>query len=72
MFSAFEGLASCGSKWNKKEKVLAKSKGLLEFAINLLNSILAEHARNISLFSTVLYQFGRKITFKSELQKQRF
>ena len=51
---------------------MAKRKGYLKFAINFFNSIPAEHARNITLFSTVLHQFGRIITFKSEPQKQRF
>ena len=72
-FSEFEGLFGSGSKRNKKDKqVLSQRKGFLKFAINFLNSILAEYARNISLFSAVLYQFGRKMTFKSKLQKQRF
>ena len=58
-FHTFEGLVGYGFKWNKKENdVSVKWKGLLEFAINFLNDILAEYAINI------LHHFERKMVKK--------
>ena len=63
-FQTCEGLVGYGFKRNKKENdVSVKRKGLLEFAINFLNDILAEYARNM------LHHFETKM-FKKNTKKR--